>query len=183
MLKKYETISSKLIFHNDYWDYYIDEYKINEKKSAKYYYVKSRGATFVIPLLNSKSFIMVKQFRYLNNKFSIEFPGGGVKPNLSFEENALCELAEETGWTSEDLHYVGEFNPYNGVTNEICKVYFTDNLKRDNIAKPDPTEELEVLFLSLDELREKIANNEIWDGMTLAAFSLFTNSIFFSKVI
>jgi len=165
-------ISSETKFRNPYWDYNFDLYKFPSGETGEYHYVHSRGSTFIIPRLQNKKYVLTKQFRYLNQKTSIEFPGGGIKPGLSFESNAFEELSEETGFTTDRLIPVGWFNPFNGATNEICSVFFAQNLIK-SVAKPEQSEEFELLFLSEIDILNFIKQGVIWDGMTLAAWSLF----------
>ena len=84
---------------------------------------------------------------------------------------AQIELEEETGFTCNTLTYIGSFNPFNGVTTEMCDVFIARGLTPVTVAC-DSTEEFEVLARSMDELDGMIAANEIWDGMTLAALAL-----------
>ena len=81
-------------------------------------------------------------------------------------------MIEEAGIVSESLTLIGEFNPMNGVTDEICNIFVAHSLKR-TVAKPDSTEEFEVTELEPAEFSTLISNGSIWDGMTLAAFSIF----------
>ena len=98
-------------------------------------------------------------------------PCGGVKFAHSYEETAEHELEEETGYCAGSMEMAGEFNPYNGVTDEICKVFVARALMQSS-AKPDATEEFEILRLHPEEIDAMIARGEIWDGMTLAAWML-----------
>ena len=64
------------------------------------------------------------------------------------------------------------FNPYNGVTDEICKVYIARELVYVG-GEPDETEEFEALALTPDETRREDCRPEtIWDGMTIAAWGI-----------
>ncbi len=172
MKDKYNTLSSKNIYSNPYWDYYLDKYIMPSGDEGDYHYVKSRGATMVVPLSISKNIILTKQFRYLNQKFSIEFPGGGIQHGLNALENAEKELLEETGYISRNIKKIGEFNPFNGVTNEICSIFVAKELTKST-PNPDESEEIEILELTPEEINDYIVNGKIWDGMTLAAWSLF----------
>lgn len=177
MLKELKKISGETIHDNSYWKYNKDEYEMPSGNRSNYYYVDSRGASFVIPYFHNK-FVLVNQYRYLNGRESIEFPGGGIKNGMSAYDTAMNELREEAGLVAENLHFIGEHNPYNGVTNEICSVFYADELisgKQDT----DESEEIEVVMLSFEELTDYIGKNIIWDGMTLAAWSLLINSKFF----
>ncbi|MFC2131343.1 NUDIX domain-containing protein [Bacteroidota bacterium] len=171
-MKKYETISSDLKFRNPYWEYKVDRYVLPGGNIGEYHYVNSRGAGIIIPRLSDNTFVMVRQYRYLNNKVSIEFPGGGVPEGLSAIENAKKELIEEAGLEAGHIKAIGEYNPYNGVTNEICTVFLAEDLQKTE-ANPDETEEFEILTLSGKEINNKIINKEIWDGMSIAAWAFF----------
>jgi 8-oxo-dGTP pyrophosphatase MutT (NUDIX family) len=126
----------------------------------------------VIPVTDSGNLVMARQYRYLNQRESIEFPGGGIKPQFGAEKSATNELREETGYSCEKLTEIGKFNPMNGVTDEICTVYVATGLK-PGIASPDTTEEFVIEELSYEDCLTYIASGELWDGMTMAALSLF----------
>jgi ADP-ribose pyrophosphatase len=115
--------------------------------------------------------LTVKQFRYLCGKESIEFPCGSVKDGSGYDETAWNELAEETGYSAKRLFLAGEFNPYNGVTDEMCHVYIARELQHVG-GTPDETEQFELLPLSSAELDKLILDGVVWDGMTIAAWSI-----------
>ena len=172
MLKIWKKISEEIVYKNNWWEYHKDIFDIPNVKMGEYHYVHSRGSSMIIPMASNGQIICVKQYRYLNEKFSIEFPCGGVLPDDSFSDTAHKELEEETGFTSKNICLIGEFNPFNGVTNEICQVFVATQLEKCN-SKPDITEEFEHLHLSIEEIKSMIMDKQIWDGMTLASFTLF----------
>lgn len=176
MLKKLEQISTRLEKENPYWEYRIDEYKFANGNTGVYHYVNSRGSSMLIPIMDDGKIILTKQYRYLNQKVSLEFPGGGQENGLSNLENAKKELQEETGYSSENISKIGEFNPCNGVTNEICSVYTAKNLEYKG-AKPEESEEIELVFMTVDEVKKAIVDGTLWDGMTLASWSIYSNQI------
>lgn len=118
---------------------------------------------------------MVKQFRYLNQKDSIEFPGGGVKKAKTHLESAMAELEEETGFVASKFSEIGEFNPCNGITNEICKVYKAVGLKKTE-QKLDKTEQIFTLKIPSEKIEKLMQTNSIWDGMTFVAWNMYKNS-------
>lgn len=171
MLRKWKKISSKLFSENPYWSYYIDEYEIDEHFKGEYHYVHTKGSTMIIPMLEDK-FILVEQYRYLNQKTSIEFPCGSIEKHLDEISNAKKELEEETGFTTKNLVKIGFFSPYNGVADEYCSVFFTNQLEPCE-TKPDKTEGFNIYLLYEKEIDNLITENKIWDGMTIAAWTLF----------
>jgi ADP-ribose pyrophosphatase len=176
MLKRWKQLSSKIIIKNPWWMYKLDEFQIPNGIKGEYHYVHTNGASMIIPMTNDGKIILVNQYRYLCDKESIEFPCGGVKEGKSYEEMAHIELEEETGFRSNDLEHIAEFNPYNGVTNEICKVFIAKELVQSK-AIPDSTEEFEILYKTPNEVEELIRSNIIWDGMTIAAWGLVRSKL------
>lgn len=172
MIKKFDTIKTEQLHENPYWVYRKDEYLMPNGEHGEYYYVETPGSVFVIPALPDNRFVLVKQYRYLNGKYSIEFPGGGIKAAFSILENAENELKEEAGIIAGKIRKIGEYNPLNGVTNEICHVYFAEDLSFVSNA-PDAGEEFSILTFNESEIDSLIKSGELWDGMTLAAWSLY----------
>lgn len=170
---EFKTISSKEVFHNPYWDYYLDRYSIDNEE-CDYHYVRSRGSVIIIPKLDDNNYIMINQYRYLNKKFSLEFPGGGVEPNLNFYQTAKKELEEETGFTSNSITCIGEFNPCKGITNEICKVFLADKLELIK-SKSDRTEKIKVQSFSLEQINQMVISNKIWDGMSITSLYFYVS--------
>ncbi len=172
MLQKLKKILSKVVFENNWWRYKIDEYTLPDGSSGEYHYVQTTGSTMIIPQLNETTFVLTRQYRYLNGRISLEFPGGGIKKGLTAEQNAKEELEEEAGYAAERMKELGEFNPFNGVTDEICKVFLAEDLSFIG-AKPEQSEEFEIIKMTSDEIEEKIKTGELWDGMSLASWSLY----------
>jgi ADP-ribose pyrophosphatase len=170
-IKHWKKLSTTIKHKNDWWNYQIDKYLFPTGKEGEYHYVHTYGSAFIIPILDNGKIILVNQYRYLNDRISLEFPGGGIKEGQNPKGIARKELIEETGFEG-DLEKVGIFNPYNGITDEICHVFFARNLKPSDEETKDEFEEFEIVNLSIKEIDEKIRRNEIYDGMTMASWAL-----------
>jgi ADP-ribose pyrophosphatase len=175
-LKKWNKLSTEVKFTNNWWSYKVDKYTLPNGAPGEYHYAYTHGSVFIVPVTGEGKLLLVKQYRYLNDRFSLEFPGGGVKSENDHENQAYKELIEETGFQG-DLEYVGMFNPYNGVTNEICKVYIARNLTPSSAYKKDDSEEFEIYEFTPAELEKMVISNEIYDGMTLASWALVKDKI------
>jgi len=137
--------------------------------------VHTPGSAMVVPADGSGKLILVKQFRYLWKKESMEFPSGGMK-GADPLVTAKNELAEEANLAASDWRFVGEYNPFNGVTDEIARVYFASGLREAEKEK-DASEEFEVVRMTVSEFQASIDSGQIWDGMTLAAWILARPSV------
>jgi ADP-ribose pyrophosphatase len=171
MLTHWEKISSEVIHKNPWWTYRLDRFNIPSGIKGEYHCVHTDGSAMVIPCTDDGKIIMINQYRFLCDKESIEFPCGGVKSGFSHKQMAYRELEEETGYYPGLLSEAGEFNPFNGVTDEICKVFIARQLEFRSL-NPDATEEFEILALHPHEIDAMIQRGKIWDGMSLAAWIL-----------
>lgn len=170
-LKPWKRISESVLFHNPWWTYKKDSFELPTGKTGEYHYVHTNGSSMVVPVAADGRFLLVKQYRYLGGRDSIEFPCGSVKDGSTYDETAWHELAEETGYSAGKLFLVGEFNPYNGLTDEMCHVYLARDLQFVG-GTPDETEEFELIHASEGEIDSMIRDGTIWDGMTVAAWGV-----------
>src|SRR5665213_689370 len=174
MLQRLRRLSTQILHKNPWWEYRRDEYLHPDGSPGEFYYAHTLGAVFVIPELEDGRILMLRQFRYLNQRESLEFVGGGMKEGLTHEQAAREELMEEAGFLAAELIPLGWFNPMNGASDEECYVFRARGLVASE-ARPEVSEEFEPVMVTLVELDRLIANGEIWDGMTLAAYALYKN--------
>lgn len=168
-LSKWRKLTQRELFKNPWWVYRQDTFTLPNGEVGEYFYVHTNGSSIIIPVLDDGRIVMVKQYRYLCDEESLEFPCGGVKAGSDYWVTAARELEEEAGYHASEMIQVGQFNPFNGVTNEMCRVYVARGLMHVGL-KPDPTEEFEHLDLKPEEVDQRIRSGEIWDGMTIAAW-------------
>jgi ADP-ribose pyrophosphatase len=170
-MKPYKTLSKSVLYENPYWRYGCDQVEFPSGKQGEYHYVYTNGSSMVVAVDDTGRILLVRQYRYTGNRDSIEFPCGGVKDGSTHDETAREELREETGFIPEQMEAVGEFNPCNGLLDEVCRIYVARNLRFTG-ANPDETENFELVRLTPGELDKQISDGIVWDGMTLAAWIL-----------
>jgi ADP-ribose pyrophosphatase len=175
-LKPWKALSRLQVVKNPWWTYCRDAVELPSGKEGEYHYVHSLGSSLIVPILNDGRILFVNQYRYLGGKESLEFPCGAVKEGSTHDETARHELVEETGYSAGSLVLSGAFNPYNGVTDEICHVYLARDLRHVG-GTPDDTEEFEIVPLDTERIHPLILEGTIWDGMTIAGWSLIQHLI------
>lgn len=176
MLRRWKRVETRVLGENPWWTYQMDKFEIPDGLLGEYHYVHTKGSSMVIPVMNDGTTVLVNQFRYLGDRESLEFPCGSVQDGRSYLETAQLELQEETGYRAGDIREIGQFNPYNGVTDEMCKVFLARQLQ-PAAAKPDATEEFELVYCTAQQADDMVRNKAIWDGMTLAAWMLVRHEI------
>jgi ADP-ribose pyrophosphatase len=167
----WKTIIREEVFSTPWMSLYHDQFEMPDGKKGNYFYLHTRGSALTIPVTEEGKILLVKQYRYLTDKASIELPCGGVKHDQKDEDAARAELVEETGYSCQKLKRVGRFIPYNGLSDEFCTVFIARKLSFEG-ASPDDTEQIEILSASPDEIDAMIQRGKIVDGMTIAGWLL-----------
>lgn len=178
-MKKWEKISGEIIHENPWWAYKHDKYKLPNGKEGDYYYMDISPAAIIIPVMEEGKeikIVMIKQYRYLTQSYSIEFPMGGKKESQTIEECARAELEEETGYKTNQLEFVCKFFPYEGLSKDVSNVFIARDLVKSE-TKLDETEEIEILIKSPKEIDEMMERGEIHNGEMFAAWLLARKKI------
>lgn len=170
-LRRWKRLAQSTVYANPWWTYRRDDVELPSGRRGEYHYVHTNGSSMVVPVRDDGRILLVNQFRYLVGKESVEFPCGSVKDGHTYEQTAWQELAEETGHSAGTLLQVGEYNPYNGVTDEMCRVYVARGLREVGPA-PDDTEEFELVAMLPAEIDAAIRDGSIWDGMSIVAWTV-----------
>ncbi len=130
--------------------------------------VEHRGASVIIPLLEDKRVLLVRQYRYAIGKELLEIPAGTCDEGESPEDCAKRELQEETGFTCDDLEKVLECYVAPGYSTEKIHFFLARRLRRTQ-QDPDEDERISVEPVSIPEALAKIRNGEICDGKSICA--------------
>ena len=96
----WKTLSGKRIYENPWIR--LDEYQVINPSGGKGIYgkVSFKGkAVGIIPVDDEMNTWLVGQYRYTLEEYSWEIPMGAVPHDETYENGALRELKEETGYT------------------------------------------------------------------------------------
>ncbi|NNE10311.1 MAG: NUDIX hydrolase [Gemmatimonadetes bacterium] len=174
-MKKWQTLSRETVFTNPWYSFRHDRYVLPDGTPGDYHYIHTHGAVMIVPVHENGTLALVKQYRYLLGRESIEFPAGGVPAGESPEDHARQELAEESGLSAAEWKRLGSFASWNGATNEECTVFEARGFTPVD-AEQDASEEIERLTVSPAAFEEWIRSGRIDDGMTLAAFLIWRSA-------
>jgi len=113
--------------------------------------------------------VLVGQHRYPLNYYSWEIPEGGCPKNSDTPEQAAArELREETGLEAKRWNYLGCFALSNSVNDEVAHLFLARDLTQGE-ASPEPTEVLQVKWISLEEACRQVLEGEITESISIAA--------------
>lgn len=165
-----KTISKQHIFQGKIISLEVDDVELPDGIKAKREIIKHPGAVAILAITEDKKIVFVKQYRKPIEQPLIEIPAGKIEPNEAPEITARRELEEETGFTTENLQYLTSFYTSPGFANEIIHLYFTDNLLKLNESVPgDEDENIELMYLTLGEIKGLFQSNQANDAKTMLA--------------
>ncbi len=167
----FEQLNQKKILDNPFYKIYKEDYSLPNGKTGVYYAVRGLRTVFIVPFLDKDTVVLTKQFRYLYQADSWEFPAGRIDEGETKEQAAARELLEESGYQANILKYVGWTAPCNGLSDEKQFIFIAADLTKTK-AQPDETEQITTHELPVDEFERMIDNNKARDGMTITAWRL-----------
>lgn len=164
-----KRISSEKIYNGKIINLSVDQVLLPNGKTSTREVVSHNGAVCIVAIDKDNMLYMVNQFRYPFNCELLEIPAGKLdSPNEDPKEASIRELREETGLIAKDMFYLGEFKPSVAYLTEVIHMYLATQFENGS-QDLDDDEFLDVIKIPFDEAIEKILNNEITDGKTIAA--------------
>ena len=175
MPEKYERLERNLIAKGSIIDYYQDVMKIPNGNTAKWDFIKHKGAAAVIAVKPDGKILMVKQYRNALERETIEIPAGGYNGSVeTMEEAAKRELREETGYLAGQMDFLISIRTTVAFCNERIDIYYASDLSLGE-QELDDDEYLEVTSYTIDELIQMIYDGTIQDSKTICGLMCYYN--------
>ncbi|HZZ99053.1 MAG TPA: NUDIX hydrolase [Candidatus Saccharimonadia bacterium] len=165
--------SSKVVYETPFVKVFEDEVEYDNGVKGVYSYLERRNFSSIIPY-TGHSFILVKQYRYPIQQFSIEFPAGShqAEPKMDPLKLAAAELQEETGYSADKFVRVGAVHTAPGSFTSTFTVFVATGLHPGKQKLDLEEAGLEILEIPTAEFEQMLRDNKIQDGPTLAGYGL-----------
>jgi len=166
------------------YDGYVKIYDCEREKDGvieKFTKVSLRGASAGIVINEAGQMALVKQYRPILGKVTLEIPAGTLDKNISKKDIIIEELEEECGIEKEDILEISEepiltYNIIENMSDGEMHIYLIK--VKTKPSKPKENDEVdEVNFYELEEIEKLIKNRTITDPKTLIAFYLYKDMI------
>lgn len=165
MTKKYSDLTerqlaSKSVYRGGFFEVFKDEVRLPDGKTATREYIKHPGAVMMLPVLDDRRVVLVRQFRYPVGQHFIEIAAGKLEPGEEPLATAKRELVEECGYEAASWQHIMTFHPCIGYSNERIEFYLARDLTHVGNG-PDEGEFLEVLHMTFDEAFQAVRDGKI----------------------
>lgn len=128
--------------------------------------VRHPGAAAIVPLKNSRTVILIRQYRLAAGGYIYEIPAGKLHPGEDPLDCATRELEEEIGYRAKHLDKIATFFTAPGFTDEVMHLYVARDLVPGAQAL-DSDEVLEIVEMSLEKAMAHIRDGTIRDAKTI----------------
>ncbi len=146
----------------------VDDVRLPNGRLAKREYLDHHGAVGVLPFLDRRTVILVRQFRYPVGRVTLEIPAGKLDAGESHLTCVKRELREETGYTARRIRHLIDYWPTPAFSNELLRLYTAEGLSPGRHS-PDNDEFIEAVAVPLREALSLVRLGRIRDSKTVIA--------------
>ena len=171
---KWKVIESEQIFSEPWLKVRKDVCELpNGNKHENYYILEYPDWATGFALTEDNKVLMVRQYRHGLGVVSTELPGGVIDKGEKPAEAIARELKEETGYEFHTIEKIGQVSPNPATSTNYMHMFVAKGGKKVSDQNLDDTEDVEVLLVSIDELKQMLKENKIVQ-------SLHTTTIFYA---
>jgi ADP-ribose pyrophosphatase len=171
---------SDLAYEGRVFSVTVDDVRYADGREVRMECVRHRGSVVLLPMTAPDRILLVRQYRYVVNRWLWELPAGTLEPDETLEAAALRECHEEVGKIAGRARKLSSFFPSPGFCDEEMHFYLVtdlrDRLPGEAAAHQDPDEILKVKEFSVNEVREMVRVGEIADMKTAVGMMLIYQS-------
>lgn len=158
----------------------MDTVRFPDGSSGELELVRHSGAAAVVPVLGEPGdpdpeIVLVRQFRYAAGGDIFEIPAGRPDgEDEPWEDVALRELEEETGYVAEELRRLTTIYTTPGFTDERIHLFAASGLSRGAVSL-DEDEFVEVVPVAASRVLQMIEDGRIIDAKSVAALLYYAS--------
>jgi ADP-ribose pyrophosphatase len=159
----YQVIESRIIFDHPGITILSDTVDHLGMLHAYLYLVSPVDSVATVGITDAQEIILTRQYRHPVGQVIYDLPAGRLEPGENPEDGARREFEEETGYYPRHIEQIGSYNEFPGTLRAKITLFFASDLMqtRQNL---NEGEELETVFMSIEEVLHMILNGEVIDG-------------------
>jgi ADP-ribose pyrophosphatase len=128
----------------------------------------------VIAFTPKNELVLVKQYRHGAEEYTLELPGGCIEKEAPDpQENGMRELVEETGYTSNEVDFLGMLRPNPAMYSMKNYFFVAKNCRIVSQQALDSGEDIEIILKPFTEVINEIKTGTFNHGMCTAGLGLY----------
>jgi len=129
---------------------------------------KGRGAVLIVPVLESKTVLLINEYCAGTKRYELQLPKGGIDEGETVLEAANRELKEEVGKGAKKLKRLTQLAMAPGFMPHCTDIVLAEDLYDERLQGDEP-EQLEVVPWPIKKIHELAMNEKVTDSRSLAA--------------
>ena len=131
-----------------------------------YYVLEYPDWVNAMALTEEGTVLLIRQYRHAIGQVLVEIPDGVMdKENTSPEVAMRRELLEETGYAFSEVYSLGEVSANPSTTTNLVHMFLATGGKKVQEQDLDDNEEIEVIEVSISELKEMLKRREFLQAL------------------
>ena len=168
-IKKWETMDSRYIIERPWLTARCDTVKLPDGRvNPEYYVLEYPTWVNVIAITEEGKYVMVRQYRHGLGDIFTELVAGVVEDGEKPLAAAQRELMEETGYSEGDWKLLTVLSQNPSATTNLTYCFVATNVRKTGNQQLDETEDVEITYLTEDELRRMLLNDEMRQSLMVA---------------
>ena len=172
--KRWKKLGARLVARTRIFDVQSVDFRHPARPQPQdFFVINAPDWVNVVALTPDRHLVLVRQFRFGIDDFSVEIPGGVMDPGEDAIAAGLRELREETGYTGTGARRLGSVHPNPAMQANRCHLVLVENARPTEKLDWDPNEEFEIMTRPVDEVYQLAYAGGITHAMVLDALLLF----------
>ncbi|MDF5708599.1 MAG: NUDIX hydrolase [Nostoc sp. S4] len=168
-----QLLKQRLFYKGRKFDFEVNRLRLPNKAEGEWECIRHPGGALAVPMTPEGKLVLVRQYRFAVQGRILEFPAGTVEYNEDPLETVQREIEEETGYSAQKWHKLGEFFLAPGYSDEIIYAFLAQDLQKlETPQNQDEDEDIETVFLTPEELEKAILQGELLDAKSISSFFL-----------
>lgn len=170
---KWRFVSGQSIFNHPVLEVKYDLFRHDDGREKNFITLHSSDWVNVVPITADGQVVLIRQYRFGTDSYTLEIPGGLVDPGEEPIQAGARELAEETGYTSPGLVPIGKVSPNPALFSNTCHTFLAPDAVLSGAQRLDDDEDIEVITRPAQDLPGLVSSGQIDHCLVIAALTFY----------
>ncbi|MCR5209187.1 MAG: NUDIX hydrolase [Lachnospiraceae bacterium] len=167
----WEPVKEEHLINDEWIDFRVSSWRFPNGKIFEPYYSYSRKDYVVIVATDEAGrYICVRQFRQGIREITTEFTAGGIEKGEDPIAAAKRELAEETGYVSDDWELLTKIPSNATMADNHAYIITAGGCRKEKERHLDPMEFIDVELIEAQDLKALIDDGDFKQAVHIAAY-------------